>query len=63
MHHVLSKGQPHKHPPIAFLISSGRERGLPTKIQEILRLGYVGDAYDEVKARASPSGRMRTQNM
>ena len=50
MHYVLSKGQPHKHPPIAFLISSGRERGLPPKIQEILRLGYLGDAYDEVKA-------------
>ena len=36
-HYVLSKGQPHKHPSIAYLISSGRQRGLPPKIKEILR--------------------------
>lgn len=51
-HYVLSRGQPHKHPSIAYLISSGRQRGLPPKIQEILRLGYQADHYDEVAAIA-----------
>lgn len=48
--YVLSQGQPHKHPPIEFLLTGARSRGLPPRVKEILRSGYNGDAYNEVDA-------------